>query len=359
VSEVRATTVGEDAVAAHLALAGTTYADEALADGVHFRWKHLQPPSGPSLVLVLDAEDHTRLLGHVFLQRRFWVESDGTEYRAGLITDLVLAPDARDARRFVALMSGARASDGIDVVIHTSNETSEPLYRRLLRYPVACELEAYGAPTGRVRIGDAGTARERFFGTGATAIGIVAGWAARAAAPLLRGLARVSVSSHAPPDATIDSALAAFAAAAGPHLRRDRPFIAWRFGECPNQSKVSWVRLSDQEYGYIATARVTVGTTNAIAIQDAVLPRMPRRLEGLALRMTVMAMSARAGAGVVIGLWNPRAPLARWMTGLPFVKVPSGFLPHASPIFLASSPPGSARAFSGEVFLALADLDYF
>lgn len=112
--------------------------------------------------------------------------------------------------------------------------------------------------------------------------------------------------------------------------------------------------------GYIALATVSLGALRAIGIQDVVMPRAPRAIEGWALRLRAIAEASRAGAGVVLGLWNADAPLSQWMTGLPFVEVPERFLPHASPIFIVAAP-GTATAPDefGRAYLALADLDYF
>jgi hypothetical protein len=121
-----------------------------------------------------------------------------------------------------------------------------------------------------------------------------------------------------------------------------------------------WVRLRDGTVGYVALAVVQVGELRAMGIQDVALSRPPRRLEGCALRTTIAAQASRAGAGVVLGLWNPDAELSRWMTGLPFIAVPDGLLPHGSPIF--PSAVDGLVADEGDLasaYLALGDLDYF
>ncbi len=360
-SRIRASVLTPDDIPAHVALAATTYPGEPPADPDHLRWKHLQNPAGPSIAITLDhPATQGAMGGHVFLQRRRWVRPDGTQCDAGLVTDLVLAPDARDARSFIALMRAARTPTGVDLVIHTANETSETLYRRLLRYPVACELQAYGAPTGHFRVAGDGRLGDRLKGLSVATAGVVMGRLARVAAPVLRRLAQVSLSTVPPSDAVADTTLAAFGRAAGAHLRRDRSFIAWRFGSRADHSEVYWVTLRDGTRGYMALSPVVVGGMSALAVQDVAIPRPPRPLEGVALRTTVLAIASRAHAGVALGLWNPAAPLSRWMTGLPFVTIPVDLLPHGSPIFLATaSDAPDASAGGATAFLALADLDYF
>lgn len=216
----------------HVALAATTYPGEPPSDPVHFRWKHLANPGGASIVVAL-GDPSAAPIGHVFLQQRAWVTGNGDARRAGLVTDLVLDPSARHARSFIALMSDARATDDLDVVVHTANEVSEPLYRRLLRYPVAFELRAYGCPTGRMGDALGRSARERLLGGAASIAGVVTGRAARLLAPLVGYVAGVSVRTTEPIPDQIDDALRGFRAVAGPHLARDRAFIEWRFRDAP------------------------------------------------------------------------------------------------------------------------------
>lgn len=353
-------TLREDDVDAHTALASTTYPGAPPSDPRHVRWKHRANPAGPSVVISLPGRDG-HPVGHVFVQRRAWVTGDGREIRGGLVTDLMLAPSARGAGAFIALMTEARAPNGVDIILHTANEVSEPLYRRLLRYPVALDLVAYGCPTGRVVLpGPADGLRQRAIGTMASVAGITAGRMARLLAPVVARVAGVRRARTCPGQDERAAAHAAFRAAAGPHLRRDRAFLDWRFRDAPSPAVVHWVRMREGATGYVALATVTLGGLRAMGVQDVMLPRPPRGLEGLALRLMVMAAASRSGGGVVIGLWNPAAPLSRWMTGLPFIRVPERLLPHASPIFVAPVPGSAADADDLRgAYLALADLDYF
>lgn len=353
-------TFRERDVPAHVALASTTYPHTPPSDPRHVRWKHLANPAGASVVISLPGRDGPPV-GHVFVQRRAWVTGGSGEIRGGLVTDLMLAPSSRGASAFIALMTEARRPDGIDIIMHTANEVSEPLYRRLLRYPVSLELVAFGCPTGRVVLqGPASGIRLRAAGLAASAAGVAAGCIARLLAPLAARLAGIQRIGGGLTADEREAAFAAFRASAGPHLRRDDAFLDWRFRDAPAASPVEWLRLRDGASGYVALAAVTLAELSAVAIQDLMLPRPPRRLEGLALRLIVMAAASRTGAGVVIGLWNPASRMSRWMTGLPFVRVPERLLPHASPIFV-SSAPGTSVAADGlrGAYLALADLDYF
>lgn len=348
-------------VAAHVALAATTYPGAPPSEPGHLRWKHLANPNGVSIAITLGGvtpDDPMR--GHVFVQQRPWVCAGGTEHAAGLITDLVLAPDARDARSFIALMTDARATTDSQLILHTSNETSDPLYRRLLRYPVALELRAYGVPTGRLRIPAGDGVRGAITGIAASIAGVALGWVARGLAPVLRRAVGLRVSSAPPHERVVEDALERFRGAAGAHLRRDREYLAWRFEHAPDGADLRWVRLRDGTIGYLAIARVQVGDLHALGIQDVAIARPPRKLEGLALRTIVVAEAARAGVGVALGLWNPVARLSRWMTGLPFIEVPAGLLPHESPIFASidASLDGDAVDL-GTAYITLGDLDYF
>lgn len=352
--------VAEESVGAHIELAATTYPGEAPADEQHFRWKHLSNPFGPSVAITLAGADPGRLRGRVLIQRRDWVMASGDLVPGGLITDLVIAPESRSAASFVALMAAARTTGQPDVVMHTANETSEVLYRRLLRYPVAFDMTAHGAPTGFLRIGRGVGARRRLISQGASIAGGVAGLLSRIVAPVLRRAAGMRVTHRQPDTAVVASTLLAFRVAAGPHFMRNPAFLGWRFGGPAGLADLLWIRLSDGLIGYAALADARVGDVRACAIQDVVIARPPRRMEGAALRATLMAVAARSGAHVVLGLWNPKAPLSRWMIGLPFSQIPDRLLPHGTPIFVAGTPGREDAVHdASRAFVTLGDLDYF
>ena len=143
--QVRIEALDAGMVSAHMALARTTYQDPLASNPEHFWWKHGSGPYGPSTSVSLYDDEH-KLTGRSLVQPRAFCVSQTESVRAGLVVDLLLAPGHRSAMTFITLVRNEAKVPDIDLLIHTSNATSEPLYRRLLRYPVAFDLKAYMLP---------------------------------------------------------------------------------------------------------------------------------------------------------------------------------------------------------------------
>ena len=338
----------------HVALAATEYPGAPPSDTEHFRWKHLDTPSGSSFAAEMRDASGT-LVGRVLVAPRTLNLASGTMIPAGVAMDMLIRSDARSATTFADLIRTARTNPDLDVVLHTSNANSDLLYRRLMGYKVAFELDAYGMIVG------AGGAAEMHgaLGLGARMAGRAVGIMARVAAPLVRALAGLRFTAERPTEDSIVAVERGFARYAGAHLARGVDRSVWRSGVPGIPGTVYWVMHRGVAMGYVVLAMAHVGDTQALVIQDAVFGRLPRWREGLAVRAHLLALGASQRASVVLGLWNDANPMAQWMRGIPFVHVPASFLPHETPIFAAVADTVPDAAELAGMFMSVGDLDYF
>ena len=132
-NKISTETMSADRVDEHLALAALVYDTPQVLDSPHFTWKHCASPYGASLCVALRTDD-TRLAGRMLLQpRRFFTARDSA-LDGATITDLVIDPKHRSAAQLISMVKAAKAPAGISLVIHTSNEVSDPLYRQLFKF---------------------------------------------------------------------------------------------------------------------------------------------------------------------------------------------------------------------------------
>ena len=244
-----------DAVAAHTELARTTYTGAEVTDAIHFHWKHLEAPLGPSIAVTL--YDGQALVGRSLLQLRDFQIDPSTVARAGIICDLMLAPGYRTAQRFLALARAQWGIGDVDLILHTSNATSDPLYRILLRYPVCFHMAAYGLPVRAKRV------LQKFLGCTFLGIDVLTApwrWALRTAAAVVGMLTGLRFESGIPVEQDLRSILKRFREAAGPHLRRDRAFLEWRFENATLfRATIVTVLYGDRACGYMVWRTVEIG----------------------------------------------------------------------------------------------------
>lgn len=346
-----------DDVDSHIALARTHYEGANVTDPEHIRWKFLGFPEGPVQSTMLMADG--RMVGRSMRQARpFFMSADEPALRGASISDVIIAPEHRRADLLIRLIrSGSDLSD-LDLILHGSNEFSDPIYRKLFKYPIAFSLTARGFPIRLAR------PLRKLAGFGPGILDILAWpWRAlvRTKSWLVGGLAGLDLREGAILDAEFDAIFAGFEKVAGPHFRRDRAFVRWRFETGPlYDARILRLTAGGRLIGFVAMRSVEFGGLRLNVIVDLAVSRPLRGLEGLALAMKMLGRGSRHKADVVVTLANFENPVLRRAVGFPFVPVPEKYLPHANPMFALISGDKTKRLpMLGSTFMTLADMDLF
>jgi len=355
--EVRAEPVVATAVADHIALASTTYSDPLALNTDHFWWKHGLGPAGRSTSINL--YDGGKIVGRSVIQPRLFRVDPQTLCRAGLVVDLMLAPTHRSAVNFMAIVRGQSKVPDLDVLLHTSNETSDPLYRKFLRYPVAFNLKAYGFPIRAHRIASKLLNRQMPKGLEA----LFAPWrmALRGAETLAKSLTGLRMEAGLPSEREFDEIMRGFRAAAGPHLERSRAFLEWRFQQGPfHFGNFVTFRSDQQALGYFVWRKVRLEGLEFLVLMDIAITQPATRGLRYALWLELTRLAIAEEADVVFTMINPENPLLGSFVGGPLLAIPDDRLPHPTPIFMLPKTDDLAWLRGhGSTYMTLADIDYF
>jgi hypothetical protein len=345
-----------EAIAAYSELSRTTYTEAAVLDYAHIRWKHLDGPCGPSIAINL--RDGQKLVGRALMQLRDFQINDSKVVRAGVIFDLMLAPGYRGAQQFLALIRAQWTIDKVDLVLHTSNATSDPLYRMLLRYPIAYRMEAFGLPVRMKRI------LRKLLGRTVPGIDLLTSpwrWALRIASSLGRAVTGIRFETGMPSEQEIQSVIQRFRQVAGPHLHRDRAFLEWRFEDATLfKATIETVVRAKRVCGYVVWRKIELEGIEFLVLMDFVLDASLTSLQRLAVRLELVRRACDEDADILFVMANLKNKLAAQVCALPLVPIPERFLPHTTPIFV--HPKREEFAWlrqHEEMFLTLGDLDYF
>jgi hypothetical protein len=345
-----------DAIAAHTELARTTYSEAAVLDRAHFRWKHLEGPCGASIAV--NMHDGQMLVGRSLIQLRDFQIDPSKVVRAGVIFDLMLAPGYRSAQQFLALVRAQWSTDRVDLVLHTSNATSDPLYRMLLRYPISFRMAAFGLPVRIKRI------LRKLLGWTVPGIDMLTApwrWALRAAASLGRAATGIRFELGMPAEADLQSVVQRFRQVAGPHLRRDRAFLEWRFQNATLfKATIATVVRTDRVCGYVVWRKIELEGIEFLVLMDFVLDDDLTSLQRLVVRLELARRACEEGADILFVMANTKNKLAAQVCNLPLIRIPERYLPHPTPIFVHPKRDELAWLRQQEdMFLTLGDLDYF
>jgi len=354
-TELRRSVLDGAAIRSALPLDRSVYGDAPVAREEHMRWKHLEGPAGPSVALQLF--QGARLIGRVCLQPRA-VRACGRSLRGGYLTDLVLHPDHRGMPRFLALLRGIRKAPEFDFLYVTPNATSMPLYERVLGFRKPALLAVMAAPLRT-----------------ASSLERLSGPRARRLAPLLDpplGLAIEGLAAASPPgglsidpgwpgDGELLRLDQALARAAFPSAPRGPGFLGWRFSEGSGLGYRMWsIRRRGELVGYAVSRLARYEGLETWFLVDLRFDPTLRPWQILWIRLELLRLARREGAEIALGIFLRENPLLRRFCGLPWLRIPEGWLPQAVKLFVepveGGSPIGDAWRCS---YLTLADLDVF
>jgi len=340
-------------VDAYATLSGTAFEDPAQLDPKHIVWKHVNTPHGPSTAYHL--YDGDNLVGRVLSQPRAF-KVDGDRLNGAFMIDLYIHPDYRGGLNFMRLMETVEADPAFDFICHSSNETSDLLFREMLKRPHPVNLSAFGVPLriGRLQI--------------STPLRHVA----RLFQPLSRLVlrARIAASMRNPPftlreeapnPAEFERVRAAFETEAGPQFERSLEFLDWRFNASPCwNGSVRHLFSGDRYRGYLAFSRAEILGGRFCILSDTMLDPNFTERERRHLRYAVLNEALENDLDAVYGMLNADNPFARTLLGFPFVKIPDGMLPHPVPLFVyAGQEAATPLESETSTYITLADLDYF
>jgi len=341
----------------HIRIGSSEYSSPEVIDFNHVAWKHLNNLYGPSVTVSL-RDENGQLIGHSFLQPRRYITKAGEIVLAATITDLVIMPIARNAAALISMVRAAKGEDRFKVVVHTSNDTSDLIYRKLFKFPVAFSLVASALPLriSNVLVKYLSSRRLREFLDFLIAPW---GWIVRIAAAIVGSLGGIYFGVKPSSDA-VGAILKEFKLHAGPHFERTEAYIDWRFCKGPIfKGQLFWVWSGRTCLGYIAVRKVSIKGLDVLVILDSVIRRPLSLLESVAIKLLCAREAVRARCDLVFCLFNKENDALSWWSSAPFIQISDKYLPHSTPIFVHVKGGVSASEIRSDIFLTLADLDYF
>lgn len=346
-----------DNIEEHLALASKVYDKVAVTNRNHFFWKHCCNPSGPSTCIALRSEDGC-LVGRLLLQPRRFIVEVGKEFNGATITDFVIDPMHRDAAKIIGMIKCGKSPLGISVVLHSSNEASDPIYSQLFKFKREFWLQALGCPVridgflrDKIKTEWLSSCIDKFMSP--------ARWGFVVAKKLISYSCGVKF-GPSPCSDKLNEILTSFKILAGPHFERTEDFIKWRFEDSPLfTGHLEWLWKNGECLGYVAWQQIDKRGLRVFAITDLVISRRLSLVEATTVKLLLIDLCESRGMDAVFTLVNLDNPILSCFAGLPFFLIPPSQIPHNSPIYLHADTECFPNLDRARTYLTLSDLDYF
>jgi hypothetical protein len=322
----------------------------------HIRWKHVDSPFDASTYVCLTETD--QVVGRALIQPRL-LRTASKVFDAASVMDLLIDKVHRSTPvNFLNLTKASGNEAGFDLIYHTSNERTYPLYSKLLKFANPFSLRAYGFPV-------------RFSGLFASIIGrrfevidwftAPLRWLLVFTAYAVNSVASLDISQKAMNDDELEMLCLKCLRQSGPHLARTNAFLKWRFSDAPLwPGSVYRIDKKGQFLGYVVTRNVELGDLNHLVLMDFMVDPDTPLIAQIALRLWLIRKAITSKADVFFTMVNPLSTIARQCVGFPLLNIPDKFLPHATPIFMRSRMDETKELETDQsIHLTLADLDYF
>ena len=322
----------------------------------HIRWKHLDSPFGASSYISL--VESGSVFGRVLAQPRPFRTATQV-LNVAFVVDLLIEQKHRTTpASFISLTKASGNLEYYDLVFHTSNERTFPLYSKLFRFPNPFSLKAYGFP---IRFAGVFSA---IFGRRINAIDWLIApvhWLLLAIADVVKFFSRLEISARAMDDEELETLSAKCLQQSGPHLVRTNVFLKWRFTDAPFwPATIFRIDRKGQFLGYGVTRKMELGGLNHLVLMDFMLDPDASFIACVALRFWLVRQAITTQADALFTMVNSYNSMARKVVGFPLLPIPGRLLPHTTPIFVRPRS-NDLKEFEADrsIHMTLADLDYF
>lgn len=341
-------------VSAFCAFSRKYYDNVQTTDEDFVAWKF--PVDGPFAAHHLTYEVGDAVQGRAVLCRRPF-HFHGQDLTLTQPSDLLIDPDVSGAACLVQLVNAYPEADSQGIV-HTSNEKSEFIYKRLFKFEQITELTSVTMPVAIENV-----LPRRWAFLPARALLWIAGWVIEFFYLLVLAYSQTGARTPAAaprPVAADDPKLSnAFKRLAPAQITRNRDFLAWRYAEAPMDYRELHVTADGETLAKVVYRLAEYRGISSLVIMDWLIARPLSLAEKAACLVDLRRIARRHGAIQVYYLGNFRNLVVRHLGGFGFFPIPDRLLPHASPIFgYAFEDPLTGNRLK-DIYLTLGDLDYF
>lgn len=337
-------------------LSQTEYSSLSTANPCHIQWKHLESPHGPSTYIRIIENGKT--IGRSLLQPRL-IRTQMGEYSAGCVTDVLIDSQHRSSpSNFINLTNASANIAKFSSIYHTSNEVTEPFYRKLFRLPNPFSLSGYGFPT---RISGLFL---KVFGYRINVLDWLITpfhWLISFLVTIFMVITKINFSERMPNDEMLSVLSSKLLLNSGSFFSRNESFLKWRLEDAPLwKAKVFCLERERCFLGYVATRSLELNGLSYLVVIDFFIDTDLTFLQRLTLRLWLMRQTIKSGNDAIFTMVNPSSNASGVCVGFPFIRIPDKYLPHRTPIFFRANDIESQFVESErKMHMTLADIDYF
>ena len=244
-----------------------------------------------------------------------------------------------------------------DFILHTSNEVTEGIYKKILKIKNPFSLTGYGVPVDLYAISKK---YSRYLAMFAKLANKPYQLSLIFLCKTLKIIVELEIIDKEPSAEEFDALCENNASHYGPEIKRNKENLKWRFSDSPLWgAQILYIYKHSRFVGYIVIRHLKINGLKFTVIMDYSISPDLSLIEVMFIRTFIVEKSIKKGDCSVFTLLNSQAKSTKKNMGFPFISVPDKFLPHRTPFFIhANKNSGELRTYSN-FNITLSDLDYF
>ena len=301
----------------------------------------------------LKLKKNNKILGRVVLNTRN-INLLNKKVKATQVTDLLINQDNKDPMMFVKLVKSYNYLKN-DLVIHTSNENSENIYKKFFKFQIIFSMKSYGFPLKPFSILSNITKKNFSFLKFIDFIYLI----------FLRFLFRlIKITSqinlqYCELDELKGENVKKFNDLNKLSMERSEDFLEWRFEKNPNEYIFRKILRGQNTIGFAVFRNVSYNGLNTTLLIDLYLLSKINLLEKIKIREQFLSECIKFESDIFFSIINKNNTILSEVFGFPIISINDNLLKHATPIFCSSINDEIKLDELSKIHFTLADLDYF
>jgi hypothetical protein len=255
-------------------------------------------------------------------------------------------------------MKSIKEAQNFPLVFHTSNNVTEDIYNKILRFKCLFSLSAFGF---LLNIRKVVFKLLNFDSPLFELLSIPYKYFVLILCRAVATFANFKMSTEVPENTYFNEFCRKQAIKNDFELVRDSDFLKWRFLQSPLwQAKILYFYKDSKLCGYMVLRTVEIEGMKFTVVMDFSLNETVNTTQLFCLRCAIIRMALTHGDDMVFTLLNPLSRASKSFIGFPWIKIPEGYMPQRTPMFVHVNDPAMVNLENqSSIHVTLGDLDYF
>lgn len=321
-----------------------------LIDNVRHKFKQFNNQRS----LHIKAYEKDKIIGRVVLNEKK-LHLGKKNFTVTQPSDLLTLRDFKNPLTVFSLIKSFNQLD-TDLVIHTSNEKSDVIYKNIFKFPILFKCITYGFPISPLSLFSKVFLKRKYilFQFFDYFIKILI----KVIINFIMCFNSIKLRDFNLKDIT-ERELTLLQKREVNLFSRNKDFIKWKYLDSKELCKCYKIFKKNQAFGYIFIKESNFNNLKAFCLMDFFILRNLKKIDYFFVRLAIIYQALHSKCDLIYAIGNMHNTTLSNLFKLPFIHINDYFLPHSTPIYISSVKDSCNINDCKDIYFTLADTDYF